>query len=206
MSYITDKMMNAEHVSKYNWLVNGNLTVDDAEIVWPNFGGRPTKANPAGGKQLFNLVLSEEMGAELFAKGWNIKVKEIMDNYDPDAMTRTVKWNEYDEIYRDQFDHGMVYVEVIVDPKGKTPPTIFRASEYNGEKTLAPMPEEHWGDIDKMALSEVSVTLHPWLHGRNALNPDAKKPYLNTMIAKMQPILRGGITSERYADYRGIDA
>lgn len=206
MSFMTDKIMNAEHVSEYSMLVNGNLTVEHAEIVWPNFSGRPTKANPSGGKQLFNLVLSEEMGARLFDMGWNIKVKEIRDNYDRDEQTMTVNWDVYDGQYRNVFDHALIYVEVIVNGNGDNPPTIYRASEYDGEKTMAPVPVDHWGDLDKYMMTDITVTVHPWLHGRNALKPDAKKPYLNTLIAKMQPVVNGASLGNTYSDYRVVGA
>ena len=200
MSRMTDAIMNAENVSEYSILFNGNLTVEHAVIVWPNFSGGPTNANPAGGKQTFGLVLSEDIAARLANDHWNVKVKEIKDEYIRGEKTRTVSFQEWASIYHDEFENSLIYTEIVVNGGGDNPPQIYKAGEYNGEKIMAPVPKEHWGKLDNSALSEVTVTIHPWKHGRNMQNPDAKKGYLNTMIAKIEPITSD--LGNTYSDYR----
>ena len=204
MSTMVDKIMNAEHVSEYSILMNGNLTVEHAELVFKNFSGKGTKANPAGGKRAFCLMLSEEIAARLAADNWNVKAKEIRDQYNEDEQTMTVSWDDYNNQYRNVFDHAVIYTEIVVNESGDYPPTIYKASEYNGEKTMAKVPVDHWYELDKCILNDITVTVHPWKHGRNALNPDAKKGYLNTLVAKMQPVTSSGLGST-YSDYRVID-
>lgn len=202
MSRMVDMIMNAEHVSEYTVLFNGNLTVEHAELAFKNFQGRGTKANPVGGKRAFCLMLNEETAARLDAEDWNVKAKEIKDQYVADESTMTVNWKDYDSQYRDIFDHAMLYTEIIVDETGNPPPMIYKASEFNGEKTLAPIPVDRWADLDKSMLTDITLTIHPWKHGRNALNPDAKKGYLTTLIAHVQPIVNG--LGNTYSEYRVV--
>lgn len=205
MSRMTDKIMNANHVSEYSILVNGNLNVEHAEIVFQNFGGRPTNANPAGGKRTFCLLLNEEMAERLWEDDWNIKVKEIKDQYQEDEKTMTVNWEEYRTQYRGIFEHALIYTEIVVSENGNPPSTIYKASEYNGEKTVAKVPMDHWADLDRSVLNNIRVLINPWKHGRNARNPEAKKGYLTTLISQVQPMseLNMGTT---YSDYRVVGA
>lgn len=200
MSRMTDAIMNAENVSEYSILFNGNMTVDNAVIVWPNFKGGPTDANPAGGKQTFCLVLSEETAARLANDNWNVKVKEIKDEYIRGEKTRTVSFQDWYNLYRDEFENSLIYTEIVVNAGGDNPPQIYKAGEFNGEKIMAPVPKDHWAELDNSMLSNVTVTVHPWKHGRNMKNPEAKKGYLNTLIAKIEPIVSG--LGNTYSDYR----
>jgi len=203
MSRMIDRIMNAEHVSKYSLLFNGTLTVDHAEIAFKNFGARGTKANPVGGKRTFCLLLSEEMAARLNEDNWNVKVKEIRDQYQEGEETMTVTLNQYNEQYRGVFDNAMLYTEIVVNENGNPPAVIYKASEYNGEKVCAPVPVERWADLDKSMLSDITVVIHPWKHGRNIQNPDAKKGYLNSMVTHVQTAIGVGL-GETYSDYRVV--
>lgn len=197
MNYIdTIKHVNTE--SKYELLINGNLNVERAAMIYKNFSGKPTKVNPAGGKRTFSLVLNEEYGARLNDMGWNVKVKEIRDQVEEGDITRTVSWNEYDSNLRNTFDHALIYTEIVVNENSEYPPKIYKVSEFNGEKTMALVPPDQWYRLDESELMNVDVVIHPYQHGRSIANPDAKKGYLKTMYAMAVPVNDFG---GKYAGY-----
>ena len=89
MNYIdTIKLVNEE--SKFELLINGNLNVENAVLLFKNFAGEPTRVNPAGGKRTFNLVLNQEYAEKLHAQSWNVKAREVKDQIAEDerALTR----------------------------------------------------------------------------------------------------------------------
>lgn len=196
MNY-TDTIKYVNENSKFELLVNGNLNVENAAMIYKNFSGNPTKVNPAGGKRTFSLVLTKEYAERLNAQGWNIKVKEIRDQLVEGEFTRTVSWNDYIDTFQTEFDHALIYTEIVVNEKSEYPPRIYKVSEFNGEKTMAIIPPEQWGRLDESELLNVDVVIHPYQHGRSLANPDAKKGYLKSMYAVAVPVEFGG----KYADY-----
>ena len=61
-----------------------NIVVENARVLFRNFGGAPTKFNP-GGKRTFSLVLDDETAEAAARDGWNVKVLANRD--DPDDVT-----------------------------------------------------------------------------------------------------------------------
>ena len=198
MNYIdTIKHVNTE--SKFDLLINGNLNVENAAMIYKNFSGAPTMVNPAGGKRTFSLVLNKEFAERLDELGWNIKVKEVRDQLDEGERTRTVSWQDYVTSYQTEFDHALIYTEVVVNENSDYPPKVYKVSEFNGEKTMAIVPPEEWRRLDESELMNVDITIHPYTHGRSIANPNAKKGYLKTMYAMAVPVNDFG---GKYADYR----
>lgn len=67
----------------------GILQIDDARIVYRNFAGAPSKFNREGDRN-FAIVITEEWIAEtLSQEGWNVKIKERVD--EPPFMFLPVK-------------------------------------------------------------------------------------------------------------------
>jgi len=197
MNYMdTIKHVNTE--SKFELLINGNLNVERAAMIYKNFTGKPTRVNPAGGKRTFSLVLNEEYAARLSAEGWNVKVKEVRDTPVEGEMTQTVSWADYDTTYRNEFDHGLIYTEIVVNENSEYPPKVYKVSEFNGEKTMALVPPDQWFRLDESELMNVDLVVHPYTHGRSIANPDAKKGYLKTMYAMAVPVNDFG---GKYAGY-----
>ena len=75
-------LLEAARNSEFKRLVNGDLSVENAVIIWTNFEGRATKFNPNGGKRTFALVLTEEVAEMLREEGWNVKTREGRDEGD----------------------------------------------------------------------------------------------------------------------------
>lgn len=197
MNYI-DTIKYVNENSKFELLINGNLNVEQAGMIYKNFSGKPTKVNPAGGKRTFSLVLTKEYAERLDAQGWNIKVKEIRDQLQDGEMTRTVSWSDYINNYQTEFDHALIYTEIVVNENSEYPPRIYKVSEFNGEKTMALVPPEQWFRMDESELMNVDVVIHPYTHGRSIANPDAKKGYLKSMYAMAVPVNDFG---GKYAGY-----
>jgi len=187
MNYI-DTIKHVNEETHFEMLINGNLNVERAAMIYKNFSGKPTKVNPAGGKRTFSLVLNEEFAERLDAEGWNVKVKEVRDTPIEGEMTSTVSWQDYDSTYRNIFDHGLIYTEVVVNENSEYPPKVYKVSEFNGEKTMALVPPDQWYRLDESELLNVDLVVHPYTHGRSIANPNAKKGYLKTMYAMAVPV------------------
>lgn len=198
MNYI-DTIKHVNNESKFELLINGNLNVENAAMIYKNFSGKPTRVNPAGGKRTFSLALNKEYAERLDSMGWNVKVKEVRDQLAEGEMTRTVSWQDYISNYQTEFDHALIYTEIVVNENSEYPPKIYKVSEFNGEKTMALMPPEQWFRLDESELQNIDVSIHPYTHGRSIANPDAKKGYLKTMYAMAVPIDSFG---GKYAEYR----
>ncbi len=197
MNYIdTIKFVNDE--SKFELLINGNLNVEHAGMIYKNFTGKPTRVNPAGGKRTFALVLTEDYADRLHSQGWNIKVKEVRDQVVEGEQTLTVSWNDYLNMYKGSFDHALIYTECVVNENSEYPPKIYKVSEFNGDKTMALVPQDQWYRLDESELMNVDLVIHPYVHGRSIANPDAKKGYLKTMYAMAVPVNDFG---GKYAGY-----
>lgn len=197
MNYV-DTIKYVNENSKFEILINGNLNVEQAGMIYKNFTGKPTKVNPAGGKRTFSLVLTKELGERLDGMGWNVKVKEVRDQLQEGEFTRTVSWSDYIDNYQSEFDHALVYTEIVVNEHSEYPPKIYKISEFNGEKSMALTPPDQWYRLDENELVNVDIVVHPYTHGRSIANPDAKKGYLKTMYATMMPVNDFG---GKYAEY-----
>lgn len=198
MNYI-DSIKHASTESKYEMLINGNLNVENAAMIYKNFSGKPTRVNPQGGKRTFSLVLNREVAEKLNDMGWNVKVKEVRDQLAEGETTRTVSFDDFVNHYSTEFDHALMYTEIVVNEFSEYPPKIYKVSEFNGEKTMALVPADQWYRMDESELLNVDVSIHPYTHGRSIANPDAKKGYLKSMYAMAVPISEFG---GKYADYR----
>lgn len=198
MNYI-DTIKHANTESKFELLMNGNLNVENAAMIYKNFTGKPTFVNPQGGKRTFSLALGRDIAEKLNDMGWNVKVKEVRDQLEEGEKTRTVNFGDYVTSYQTEFDHALIYTEIVVNEDSEYPPKIFKVSEFNGEKTMALIPPEQWFRLDESELVNVDIVIHPYQHGRSIANPNAKKGYLKSMYAMAVPVSDFG---GKYADYR----
>lgn len=197
MNYIdTIKMVNTE--SKFEVLINGNLNVENAGMIYKNFSGNPTIVNPAGNKRTFSLVLTKDIAERLNDLGWNIKVKEVRDQQVEGEKTRTVNFEDWMSNYQNEFDHSLIYTEVVVNENSEYPPKIYKVSEFNGEKSMAIIPNDQLYRLDESELSNVDLVIHPYTHGRSIANPNAKKGYLKSMYVVAQPV---NAIDGKYAGY-----
>lgn len=158
--------------SKFQRMVNGDLSIENAVILWTNFEGRPTKFGGEG-KRTFNLALSEDMAEELSVEGWNVRCK------DP----------------REEGDDPLYYTEIVVNMECKYPPKVVVYSDFNGNKKAVRMTEETIKELDRIDIDNVDLIIHPFEHNRGEYK---YKGYANA-IHVTQAVTNdfGG----KYADY-----
>lgn len=51
----------------------GNVTIEDARILFRNFAGGPTRFDPDNKKRTFNVIIPPELVGPMQEDGWNIK-------------------------------------------------------------------------------------------------------------------------------------
>lgn len=129
--------------STYNRLVNGDLSIENAVILWTNFEGRATKFGESG-KRTFNLALSEEMAEQLDAEGWNIRCKEP----------------------RQEGDDPLYLTEVVVNMESQYPPNVVVYSNYRGNKKAVRMTSDTIKELDRIDIDNVDLVIHPYEHNR----------------------------------------
>lgn len=77
-------------------MVEQNLTIENAEILFPNFSGEPGKFNPAGCRN-FCIKIDREVADDLKELGWNIRElhPKNEDDLPQPYMQVAVKFGEY---------------------------------------------------------------------------------------------------------------
>lgn len=74
-------------------MADKEFMVENATIIFRNFGGAPTKFNPIGGKKEFSVILDPEVAEQMAADGWNIKTLAARDEGDEETPFVTVTVN-----------------------------------------------------------------------------------------------------------------
>ena len=175
MSYVdTAKKVQNTIFSK---MVDGNIRVENAVIMYRNFSGRPTDFNPQGGKRTFNLCLNAEWADILRNDGWNIRVRPLDDG---------------DMIYS---------TEIVVNENSQYPPHLYLLSEFMGKKTLTLLQPEQYYKLDQDIIVGLDLEIHPFEHGRGT--PGSKKGYLKNLWATLQSVNDFG---GKYAGYEMANA
>ena len=124
--------------TKITRMVDGNLRVENAVVIFRNFSGAPTTFNPNGGKRTFSLCLPAEWAEILKADGWNVKAREVDDG---------------ETIY---------HTEIVVNENSTYPPNLYMLTEFNGEKRLTPLTPDilMYQRVKKGYLKNLWATLH----------------------------------------------
>ena len=137
--------------------VNHVLKFRDANLIFCNFSGRPTRFNQRGGKPSFGLILTPEEAQQFSDEGWTVKRwrPRNADPEDDDIFFFEVKFNYGDRL-----------------------PKIWQITSRNRTlltNTTVGMLDSMLGDIER-----VDVIIRPY----NWVNDDGEievKPYLKTM-------------------------
>lgn len=69
----------------------GILQIDDARIVYRNFGGVGSKFNREGDRNFAVVIPDEDLAMRLKDEGWNVKIKDPRDEGDSPFMYLPVK-------------------------------------------------------------------------------------------------------------------
>lgn len=166
-------MRNATDIAKeakYNFMANGDLTVEGAAIIYKNFSGEPTQFNPSGGKRTFSLVVPQNIADELVNRGWNVKHRSP----------------------RDEGDDDMFYTEIVVNMGSMYPPKVALVFKYGDHANMKELDADSISELDKNILMDIDLIIHPYNHGRVNAAGATVKGYLKTFYATTEPPLDFG--------------
>lgn len=159
--------------SVFSTMVDGNIRVENAVVIFTNFGGNPTNLNPQGGKRTFGLCLNQEW-ADKLKDNWNVKVIELDDG------------------------ERLYHTEIVVNDESQYPPKLYLLSEFMGKKTMTLLDPKLYKKLDSDMIISLDLEIHPYVHGRGG-NPNATKGYLKNLWAQLQSVNDFG---GKYADYQ----
>ena len=131
----------------------GNISVENARIIFRNFAGKESKFN-AKGKRNFCLILDNEDAEKLAAIGWNIKYLSPRDPEDP----------------------PQAYLQVAVAYEN-FPPKIWLIS--GGKKTE--LNEDTVGVLDYAEIENVDIIVRPYtweVNGKGGIKAYVKNMYV----------------------------
>lgn len=171
MSY-TDIARKVNNETTITRMVDGNLRVEHAAVLFRNFSGNPTDFNPNGGKRTFNMCLPREWAETLRADGWNIKERQL---------------EEGETIY---------HTEIVVNENCNYPPHLYVLTDFMGKKCLTQLPPEQYKKLDQDIIVDMDAEIHPYEHGRGAAG--SKKGYLKNLWVTLQSVNDFG---GKYAGY-----
>ena len=159
--------------SKFSVMVDGNIRVEDAVIIYTNFRGAPTNLNPTGGKRTFGLCLNQEW-ADRLKDNWNVKVIELENG------------------------ERLYHTEIVVNDQSQYPPKLYLLSEFMGNQTMTLLQPDMYKKLDSDMIVSLDLEIHPFVHGRGG-NPNATKGYLKNLWANLQSVNDFG---GKYAEYQ----
>ena len=115
--------------------VRGVLQIEDAIIIYRNFGGEDSKYNREGDRNFAVIIPNQEICDQLTAEGWNVKIKPPRDEDDTPFMFLPVK--------------------VKFNNRG---PNIYVQSAGN----VTRLTEETVGMLDEIDIQSVDMDLRPY--------------------------------------------
>lgn len=132
--------------------INGNLSIENAKIIFRNFSGKPSKFNREGDRNFCVIIDDPEQAAQLAEDGWNVRISAP----------------------RDEDAEPVHYIPVAV-VFNNYPPSI---TLITGDKMNA-IDEELVGELDTMEIKTCDIILRPYNWEVNG--DSGVKAYLKTM-------------------------
>lgn len=132
--------------------VRGVLQIEDARIIYRNFGGEASKYNREGDRNFAVIIPNQEICDQLTAEGWNVKIKPPRDEDDTPFMFLPVK--------------------VKFNNRG---PNIYVQSAGNVKR----LTEETVGMLDEIDIQSVDMDLRPYDWEVN--DKEGRSAYLQAM-------------------------
>jgi hypothetical protein len=122
--------------------VEDKVKIENAEILYRNFSGKPTQYNAAGGRRDFCVILPSDLARKLKAQKWNVKL--------------TKKRDEDDE------QRAYMNVEVKFDVK---PPKITVVTKHG--QTILDEPDVKMLDWAEIKSCDIVISPYNWEVGTN---------------------------------------
>ena len=146
---------------------DGQLTIEDAKIVFRNFAGKEGMYNAEGDRN-FCVLLDDELAKVLAADGWNIKTLKA----------------------REEGDDPQAYIQVSVKYRGRNgntvrPPTIFMVTS-KGRTALS---EDVCEVLDWVDIAKVDLIIRPFtwaVSGKTGVKAYLKALYITIQEDELQ--------------------
>ena len=138
---------------------NGNLQIDDARIIWPNFAGRGSKFNREGDRD-FSLVIPDAdicVNKEAVRRGAEPIYKTIVEALQEDTNKYGVGWNVKIRPPRDEDESPFVTLKVKVKFSGRGPKVYLTS----GERTVE-LDEESIACLDNVDIVKCDLDIRPY--------------------------------------------
>lgn len=132
------------------------LTIEDANIIFRNFGGVEKQYNKAGDRN-FCLILDTDTATQMESDGWNVRVLEA----------------------RDEGDEDTPYIQVAVRYDIRPPRVVMLTSTTRTQLDEGSVEILDWAEIK---LVDLKVAGNPWeMNGKSGL-----KAYLQSMYITIE--------------------
>lgn len=132
-------------------MVKNNIVIENARLVFRNFGGAAGKFNPEG-RRNFCVILDQKMGEKLAKDGWNIRYLQP----------------------KEEGDEATPYLQVAVSYTNQPPKVILISGKG---KTL--LDEGSVGLLDWAEIGQVDLIINPY--NWNAQGNSGVKAYLKSL-------------------------
>lgn len=169
--------------------------LEDDEIIFRNFSGRPTAVNANGGVKTFAIAFKNykaefpediaKVCDQLYSEGWNIRVNE------------KGRQGSYEYIPGAAYDYDTQRVYLSIEARfNNYPPDIHIIVQGKGRDTR--YTEEMSPALDELTLHDVSIEVSPRVWDDRGI--DRVKAFLATMWAVAEP----NPYEERYGRYMDV--
>ena len=140
---------------------NGNLQIDNAQIIYRNFIGAQSQYNRLGDRN-FNWLIEDEAVADyLSEKGWNVKIKPP----------------------REKGDSPFMHLKVNVNFNGRGPHIYL---ESNGNMTK--LDEESVERLDKINIDYVDMDIRPYHWTQKGKNGEVIEEGISAYLQSMRVV------------------
>lgn len=145
------------------------IRIAEAQIRFPNLGGRPDQYNPEG-KRSFNVVLPGGLADELEARGWNVKRREASGDFPAYAFLRVEAKFKADS------------PKVLHDPE-----IVMVSTDGEGNKVGRRLDAETAGEVDSADIDYVDLVISPYRWSAPVGAGSGIKAYVKSMYVNVRP-------------------
>lgn len=167
--------MQAAQNSKLSFSNRNQPMIENAILLWRNFSGAAKTFTPEG-KRTVNIVLNEEIFAELAKQGYNVKRKAPKEGREDDG------------------DLLVLEAEARYSPTNRDP-QIVMISPTRNSRTL--LDATTVGALDFAVIANADVVLNPYKWGPNARGESGVKAYLEQAFITIEE----NAFEAKYAEY-----
>lgn len=138
----------------------GEVTIENAGLIFKNFEGRPSEFNAEGNRN-FGLLLRDDLAEKMLADGWKVKYLKPRNE--------------------DEEKHPQAWISVKVK-YGKIPP-VANLITSRGKTKLS---EDTIGQLDYARIKNVDLIIRPYQYAEMKNRPAGVSAYLKSIYVTIQ--------------------